>query len=90
VNATCVPKNAGGGLKLRQRNLKKWIFSAWSVAGYLWPTAMNLQNGYRIFRGACGKQKGSVHPRLSVRRRTRAINIGIFLEKFCIRQPPIN
>jgi hypothetical protein len=48
ANATCRPSNAGVGLRLRERNLKKRIFSTWSVAGYLWRTTMNLHNGCRV------------------------------------------
>src|SRR2546430_17315874 len=42
-----MPKNAGGGLKLRLHNLQDWIFSTWSAVGYHWRTIMNLQNGSR-------------------------------------------
>jgi hypothetical protein len=50
VNATRVPKNVGGSRQPPVFRLKKRIFSTWSVAGYLWRTAMSLQNGYRISR----------------------------------------
>jgi hypothetical protein len=43
-----LPSNAGGSLKPRLLRLQKRILLTWSVAGFLWRTTMNLQNGYRI------------------------------------------
>jgi len=43
-----MPKNASGSLKPPVLRLQKGIILRWSVVGYRWPTATNLQNGYRI------------------------------------------
>jgi len=40
--------DASGSLKPPVLRLQKGIILRWSVVGYRWPTATNLQNGYRI------------------------------------------
>ncbi len=57
MNVTSAPSNADGPLKPPILHLQKTIFSTWSGAGYLWRTAMNLQNGCRDYTAPFSRRK---------------------------------